>query len=352
MGRVRRAAVAMVGLALSVISLVLVASSVDVGAAARILAAVAPGPLVVALAVAFVALALRAPTWQTLVPARADGSRVSLRRLMPIVVVGYLGNLLLPARLGEVLRAYLVSRREGIALGGALGSVALERILDTAALAVMAFAAAAVAGATGWVLQGTGLLAGASVVLLAGLATVGLQPFLAILLRVGHVPIMQAPVQALARRVEPFVHWSGGPHRRRAMVVTIGFCLVTAICNAAMVWFVAQAVGASLSPAGCVLLMAVAALAAAIPAAPANVGTYELAAVTVAASLGVPLDTALALAVLAHVLGLLPIMVGGPLALASLGGGLRNLSAAALDESRVPSEGLEAVAPVASRREA
>jgi len=352
MGRVRRAAVAIVGLALSAISLVLVASSVDVGAAARILAAVALGPLVVGAAVLFVTMALRVLIWQTLVPARPDGSRVSLRRLMPILLVGYLGNALLPARLGEVLRAYLVSRRESIALGGALGSVALERIIDTAILAVMAFVAAAAAGATGWVLQGTGLLAGASIVLLAGLATVGLQPFLAILLRVGYVPIMQAPVRAVARRVEPFVYWSGGPHRRRAMAVTIGLCLVTWTCSAATVWFVAQAVGASLSPAGCVLVMAVAALSSAIPAAPAYVGTYELAAVTVAASLGVPRDTALALAVLAHVVGLLPTIVGGPLALASLGGGLRNLSAAALEERRVQSEELEAVAPIASQREA
>jgi Uncharacterised protein family (UPF0104). len=124
------------------------------------------------------------------------------------------------------------------------------------------------------------------------------------------------------------------------MAVTIGLCLVTWTCYAAMVWLVAQAVGASLSPAGCVLLMAVAALSSAIPAAPANVGTYELAAVTVAASLGVPRDTALALAVLAHALGLLPTIVGGTLGLASLGGGLRNVSAAALDleERRVQSE--------------
>jgi hypothetical protein len=68
------------------------------------------------------------------------------------------------------------------------------------------------------------------------------------------------------------------------------------------------------------------------------VGTFELAAVTIAASLGVPSGPALALAVLAHVLSLLPTAVGGSIALASLGGGLRSLSVSATEETRLRSD--------------
>ena len=92
-----------------------------------------------------------------------------------------------------------------------------------------------------------------------------------------------------------------------------------------MFWLVGQAVGASLSAAGSILVMA-------IPSAPGYVGTFELAAVAVAGSLGVPRDIALALAVLAHVLGLLPTAVGGSVALMRLGGGLRRLSAEAAEQ--------------------
>jgi len=99
-----------------------------------------------------------------------------------------------------------------------------------------------------------------------------------------------------------------------------------------MFWLVGQAVGASLSPAGAILVMAVTVLATAIPSAPGYVGTFELAAVAVAGSLGVPRDIALALAVLAHVLGLLPTAVGGSVALMRLGGGLRRLSAEAAEQ--------------------
>jgi uncharacterized membrane protein YbhN (UPF0104 family) len=109
-----------------------------------------------------------------------------------------------------------------------------------------------------------------------------------------------------------------------------------------MFWLVGQAVGASLSPPAAILVTAVTVLATAIPSAPGYVGTFELATVTVAGSLGVPSEIAFALAVLAHILGLLPTTVGGSIALVRLGGGLGRLSVAAFeqgrDRARTPSE--------------
>jgi len=44
--------------------------------------------------------------------------------------IGYLANLLLPFRLGEITRAYFLSRYFGISLGFAIGTIALDRGLD------------------------------------------------------------------------------------------------------------------------------------------------------------------------------------------------------------------------------
>lgn len=341
--RLRDTGVAAFGLLISAISLILVARSVDVAAAGRLVTSAAIEPLIVGLAIFLVGLALRFVIWQTLLPPRADGSRVSAGRLAPILMVGLLGNAVLPARLGEVIRAYLVSRRENIAFGGALGSVALERVVDTATLAVMAFVAAMGAGAAVWIVQGTGLLAVAGIVLLVALATTGLRPLLGLLARLSTIRALEAPVTELLRRLERFVHWSGGAHRRRAMGITLGLSAAAWLCNAAMFWMVGQAVGASISPMDALLIMAVTVLATAIPSAPAYVGTFELAAVTVATSLGVPAENALALAVLAHALGLLPTAIGGSAALVYMGGGLRVLSATALEEGRMQAENSQAI---------
>jgi hypothetical protein len=55
-------------------------------------------------------------------------------------------------------------------------------------------------------------------------------------------------------------------------------------------------------------------LATAIPAGPGYVGTFELAVVTIAASVGIPSDQALAFGILVHVTVLLVTSVGGAIA--------------------------------------
>ena len=41
--------------------------------------------------------------------------RIPLRQLFPVVVIGYMGNNVYPARAGEVIRAYVLRKREGVA---------------------------------------------------------------------------------------------------------------------------------------------------------------------------------------------------------------------------------------------
>ena len=59
---------------------------------------------------------------------------VSTRRLFPVVVVGYMANNLLPMRLGEFVRSYYLSEREGVSAASALVTVFVERIFDALAL--------------------------------------------------------------------------------------------------------------------------------------------------------------------------------------------------------------------------
>ena len=40
--------------------------------------------------------------------------QISMRRLFPVVVIGYMGNNVYPARAGEVLRSYILKRREAV----------------------------------------------------------------------------------------------------------------------------------------------------------------------------------------------------------------------------------------------
>ena len=102
------------------------------------------------------------------------------------------------------------------------------------------------------------------------------------------------------------------------------------LCDAAMIWFVARSLQIFLDPAEALLISTITVLSTAIPSAPGYVGTYELAAVAIAGALGIPSGPALAMAVLAHLLGTVPSAIGGVISLVALGINWRSVSAAAV----------------------
>jgi uncharacterized protein (TIRG00374 family) len=65
--------------------------------------------------------------WQILVQPLKN---IPLRRLFPVLVMGFMFNNILPARLGEFARAYLTGQREGISKTAAFATVVLERVFD------------------------------------------------------------------------------------------------------------------------------------------------------------------------------------------------------------------------------
>ncbi|MGD8967831.1 MAG: lysylphosphatidylglycerol synthase transmembrane domain-containing protein, partial [Anaerolineae bacterium] len=83
--------------------------------------------LVPGVAVYFISVWFRSWRWGFLL---RGSKRVSANRLYPVVVIGYMGNDVLPFRLGEVLRAYVLWRRERINVGTSLTTAVLERLFD------------------------------------------------------------------------------------------------------------------------------------------------------------------------------------------------------------------------------
>ena len=80
-----------------------------------------------ALPVYFLGIWLRTVRWQYLLrPVR----RVSAWRLFPVVIIGLMANNLIPARAGELVRAYILGERERVNKAAALGTIAIDRLFD------------------------------------------------------------------------------------------------------------------------------------------------------------------------------------------------------------------------------
>jgi uncharacterized protein (TIRG00374 family) len=108
------------------------------------------------LALKALTLVIKDIRWRVELKAMAPGA---YRHTFRAIGLGYFGNIVLPFKLGEVLRVGLLKRHNpDVGLGDALATIAAERALDGAILAVMVGAVLHTANVPPWVLSGTILL--------------------------------------------------------------------------------------------------------------------------------------------------------------------------------------------------
>lgn len=88
-------------------------------------------------AVYFVGVFLRTQRWRSMLNHIAP---IPTTQLFPIVVIGYMGNNVYPARAGEVLRSYVLRRNTGVAMSASLATVVLERLFDGLVMLLFVFA--------------------------------------------------------------------------------------------------------------------------------------------------------------------------------------------------------------------
>ena len=75
----------------------------------------------------FFSMFFRATRWYyILLPTK----KISIHSLFASIMIGFMGNGVLPMRIGEFLRAYSISRKEDIKITTSIATIALERILD------------------------------------------------------------------------------------------------------------------------------------------------------------------------------------------------------------------------------
>lgn len=93
--------------------------------------------LLPAVAVYFVAVFLRTYRWHYLL---RHMKSVPVKRLFPVVTIGYMGNNVYPFRAGEVIRAYVLKRKEDVSGSASLATIVVERIFDGLTMLTFVFA--------------------------------------------------------------------------------------------------------------------------------------------------------------------------------------------------------------------
>ncbi|HXQ42745.1 MAG TPA: lysylphosphatidylglycerol synthase transmembrane domain-containing protein [Candidatus Udaeobacter sp.] len=242
---------------------------IDTGDLLRRLAQVQIAWLLLALACYWVALAIRSWRWRIIL---SPVSRLTFFQVYHGLVVGYAANNVLPARLGELVRADYLGRRNGISRLSVVGTIVVERLFDV--VVFIGFIVAGIAGLHGRpnskipeILHAVELVALACVLL--GLVLFGLLRF-----RHKKLPASLSFLENPIRSLTAGLHLISG---LQEVVMLIAATAVVWTADSTSTWLLCRAMDVNPSFMDLLLIMGMSCGAALIPAAPANAGALQAA---------------------------------------------------------------------------
>lgn len=272
------------------------------------------GLALVALALGVYAAATVARGWRWDVVLRHAGVDHRRADAYGLIVVGYMGNTVLPARGGEVLRILLLSERTSARRREVLGAILPERMLDAAALAAL-FATLTFAGVAGGPAR-VGYAIGATAVLAGGVVA------LAVYLRLR----IAGRLEGFAARVRPVARASRLLLTRWGAVL-LGASVAVWLAEALVMWLVTRSLDVRIDLLEALLVVILGSFLALVPAAPGYVGTYDAAILFGLAALDVRGGGALSVALLFRFVVFVPITLAGLGLMVTRYGGLAALRA-------------------------
>ncbi|MBP7691301.1 MAG: flippase-like domain-containing protein [Anaerolineales bacterium] len=269
----------------------------------------------------------RALSWRVLL-----GRQLSFRRVFGALNAGYLLNNVLPFRLGEVGRAYLISRSRQLTTAQALSSVLVERVIDLCMIVGML----AVFGPLAAGLMGGALAVAAvfsiPILALTGLYIVARKPaWLLALVRwgVGLLARLWGQAQRLEDLFHSMVDGLAALQDGRRLVMAAAFSALAWGCAGLSAWLLLVMFLPQAPPTMGFFMLVVTGLSIAVPSAPGSLGVWQAAGMGALGVFGVTGSLAFSIAVVHHFAnyGLTSLM--GALALAQEGETLAHLARSA-----------------------
>jgi len=281
--------------------------------------------LIPGIGVYFIGVWIRAWRWHYLL---GPIKKIPTKSMFPITTIGYMGNNIYPARAGEVLRAVILKRKEGVSVSASLATIIVERIFDGVVMLAFVFVnlgeLAKLTGASGFVgniqqvaIIGTGVFIGALIVFLVAAmfphmtARVGLWFIYRLLPERLHekvVSLMNKFLDGLASLRSPF-----------NVLMVFFTSVIIWLLETGKYWFVMHAFDFSVSFFALMLMNGIVNLATTIPSAPGYIGTFDAPGIAVLTAYGVDHSIAAGYTLVLHVALWVPITALGAYYLAREG---------------------------------
>ncbi len=254
-------------------------------------------------------LYLRALRWRLILP---ETKGTTKKYLFSNVSIGFMINNLLPARIGEIARSFILWRKNNYPLTISIGTIILERIIDTAVLLCL-FVIPIILLPQCQHLYLFAIFASLFIMacIILGILYVQCNPLMT---RLGRWVLMRIP-KKYQRRVEKLsielTSNLGWLHNPKQTLWVIVLSILTILCYPLMIIFLANSAGATFGLLEGMFGQAFAAFGAAIPLAPGYVGTLHAVMLQGLTIIGMDGDKARALVIIYHAINYILITILG-----------------------------------------
>ena len=245
---------------------------------------------------------------------------ISTRTAFPIVVIGYMGNNILPARAGELLRTYVLRRGEEVPISGSMATIVLERAFDgVVMLSFVVFNLPELARVS----TDSGLVGN-----LYNLAILGITGFFLAVALLAFMALYpqrsESALQWINQRLVPirfrgritqlshrFLEGLGALRSPRVLFMVLITSLVIWLLETVKYWYLMQAFPFEVGFFALMLMNGVVNLATTLPSAPGYIGTFDAPGIAVLAAYGVDPAVATGYTLVLHAALWLPITLLG-----------------------------------------
>jgi len=249
--------------------------------------------------------------WRVLLAPTKAG--LPLRGLLVAVMIGYMTSWVVPGRLGELVRPMLVSARQGVELGPAVGSVVADRLLDIVSVALLF-------GLGIWITPLSGAAAEHAAALRAGAVLLSIAG-VAILAVMIAVAIAGPRLEGWVSRRHRWIRWFGrvalstargaiALRKPSALLLSVFYGLIAWLFIAAGTFACVVGSGAEITPGVILVVMPMLVLGVAVPT-PGGAGSYHGAMRAGLMLFGVSQVTAVTAGLLTHVMITVPVIIVG-----------------------------------------
>jgi uncharacterized protein (TIRG00374 family) len=253
---------------------------------------------------------------------------LSLLRFAAAFLVGQMLNALVPLRLGELVRAYLISKSEQVSQVRAIWTTVLEKILDSAVLLVFVVGLSLSMGLPAWLGRAAWILGGALALSMAALGLMvplrmALEKAL-VRLETRHVLMRRMRLSRIWREAVQSVATGRDPE---ALVGLSTWSLVAFLLAALTNWLTARALHLRLAWDASLLLLSVLQMSAAVPVPtlPGRMGLFHYLVILSLALVGIGREASISYALILHVVVYAPMMAGGALGMWAWGSGWHDM---------------------------